>query len=440
MNRSTKKIGVDFASFRRGFHKRVQNTSVGKDMGNKPTKGLLEESELNLIKWGRDWSLRTSHLGEKKTNINLSPEEECKINIHNVALGDMSPNQQHIHTLSYESTSTKSEVTPIVLIHGYAQSASQFYAAAPVLSKQYPGPVHAIDHIGCGLSTRDAWIGGFGNDSDLKKTEAIFVDALEQWREAMGIERMILAAHSMGAYTSVRYCEKFPWRVEKLILLSPAGVPEKPQEDPANPPKLPWYFRLGRYLWDKGYGPFDLARTVGRRISDSYTFRRYPDHTWIPKPLLADQLYYNWIHGEVSVGGYCHATLLTPGAFAREPLCRTLLSVMDTIGHVTFVYGEKDWMTVSAAEELVRIKRAQIAEGNGNKHGRYEVYKLGNCGHSFLVDNPLALVDAIMMSLDVSKAYKMNTTLIGGHYVQIDVTARTPPAGAKQAESKIANA
>ena len=30
----------------------------------------------------------------------------------------------------------------------------------------------------------------------------------------------------MGGYMSVAYCEKYPERVERLILISPAGVPD----------------------------------------------------------------------------------------------------------------------------------------------------------------------------------------------------------------------
>ena len=81
-----------------------------------------------------------------------------------------------IHTLKYTHNNTSEKHTPLVLIHGYAQSASQFYATAPLLSSSYQGPVYAIDKMGCNLSTRRPWTGGFGDKSDLKASEAYFVD------------------------------------------------------------------------------------------------------------------------------------------------------------------------------------------------------------------------------------------------------------------------
>merc|ERR1719491_2873124 len=41
---------------------------------------------------------------------------------------------------------------------------------------------------------------------------------------------MILSGHSFGAYVAVAYCERYPERVDRLILLSPFGVPDG--EDP----------------------------------------------------------------------------------------------------------------------------------------------------------------------------------------------------------------
>jgi len=176
-------------------------------------------------------------------------------------------NSAHIHTLVYSHPLTDMTLPPLVLVHGYSQSASQFYAAAPALAAGYSGQVVCIDHIGCGLSTREKWLGGTGADSDLQLAEAHFVTALEGWRQARGYASMILCGHSLGAYTSVRYCQQHAQRVSQLLLLSPVGVPEPPAVDPAHPPVLPWYFRVGRYLWNKGYGPFDLARLVGRSVS-----------------------------------------------------------------------------------------------------------------------------------------------------------------------------
>lgn len=64
---------------------------------------------------------------------------------------------------------------------------------------------HIIDWLGCGLSSRPKF--------DCKTTwdtESFFVESLEGWRKAMNIDKMVLCAHSLGAYMSTIYALKYP--------------------------------------------------------------------------------------------------------------------------------------------------------------------------------------------------------------------------------------
>jgi len=89
-------------------------------------------------------------------------------------------------------------------------------------------PVYAVDWLGMGRSARVPFkIKSKLNDTAgrVKETEDFFVESLEEWRKKMNLEKMTLVGHSLGGYLSSVYALRYPQRVERLILLSPAGVP-----------------------------------------------------------------------------------------------------------------------------------------------------------------------------------------------------------------------
>jgi cardiolipin-specific phospholipase len=106
--------------------------------------------------------------------------------------------------------------------------------------------VYALDWLGMGRSARVPFTVKAKRDdvqSRVNQAESFFVDSLEVWRQKMGLEKMTLIGHSLGAYLSVAYALRHPTHVSKLILLSPVGVPRdpdlettKPSSDPVSQP------------------------------------------------------------------------------------------------------------------------------------------------------------------------------------------------------------
>jgi cardiolipin-specific phospholipase len=127
----------------------------------------------------------------------------------------------------------------------------------------------------------------------VSEAESFFVDSLEQWRIKMGLEKMTLIGHSLGAYFSTVYALKYPTRVNRLVLLSPAGVPRGPDytdpsreltdeqetgsgtvepatkgkveeirsEQKAEKQRQSKRRRLFTYLWEEGWSPFQVIRS-----------------------------------------------------------------------------------------------------------------------------------------------------------------------------------
>ena len=59
------------------------------------------------------------------------------------------------------------------------------------------------------------------------EAKAFFVDS-RRVVEKMKLEKMTFMGHSLRAYVSMAYTLKYPMRVSRLMLLSPAGVPRDP--------------------------------------------------------------------------------------------------------------------------------------------------------------------------------------------------------------------
>jgi len=210
----------------------------------------------------------------------------------------------------------------------------------------------------------------------VREAEAFFVDSLEEWREKMKLEKMTLVGHSLGAYMSVAYALKYPTRVSRLVLLSPAGVPRDPNttipsrevtDDQTDEPdyvsvddaqlatkagieeikseqrnqgrRQGRLWKVFTYLWEEGWSPFQVVRSAmwyGPILVGKYSSRRFPGftedevkemHDYILNITLAkgsgEYCICAWLSsqgGVLSTDKSPAAHILAPGAHARMPL------------------------------------------------------------------------------------------------------------------------
>jgi pimeloyl-ACP methyl ester carboxylesterase len=330
-----------------------------------------------------------------------------------------------LHSVKFSTPNTDPNATPLVLFHGYGSGTGIFYAVLPGLTEMWKGNVYVVDLLGCGLSTRKPWTLGFGSDADLNKTEEYFCDAIEEWRKNIGIEKMVLAGHSMGGYITTVYCEKYSSSIEKLLLLSPVGIPDPDKNIKERLKNAPWYFRMSFSMWESGYSPMALPGTW--HLLGMHGNARFNNASWTTKELLRNYFYYNWCNGDPSAGARTHSTLLAPGAYARSPLRTRIPKLRGKIPRISCIYGETDWMDYRHFE---KVKKAIVDErteretksssssssssnnNNDDDLGPFpiDITRVAGAGHNLMVDNPEGFLDAFWYIMNEWNDDSLNQT------------------------------
>jgi 2-hydroxy-6-oxonona-2,4-dienedioate hydrolase len=139
----------------------------------------------------------------KKNNNNIPPERFIIINGHKIKYLDYNREVERFSNLH----------SILVLLHGLGASCERWLNVAPMLSKYFR--VIIPDIIGFGKSDKpmDKYSIGF------------LVRFLKEFLDRLNIDRpIILCGHSFGGYLATEFAIAFSNRVEKLVLVAPAGV------------------------------------------------------------------------------------------------------------------------------------------------------------------------------------------------------------------------
>jgi pimeloyl-ACP methyl ester carboxylesterase len=227
---------------------------------------------------------------------------------------------------------------PVILLHGWLGSWGLWQETMNYLGKYYR--TYALDF----------W--GFGESGKKRESYAIqdFVSLVDQFMDALGIERALLVGHSMGGTVSLSVAVQYPHRVSKIVVV---GSPIK-GSSVALLLKLiglrpvaevlfnvMWAFRIGVHFYSR------LA------CSDP----RYP--AMMDKDLTRTTV---------------EAFLSSIGSLRRTDLCPVLPEVkVPVLG----MYGEKDI--------VVHRDQWKVLQ-DGIPHARVERFR--NAGHFIMLDDP----------------------------------------------------
>ena len=104
---------------------------------------------------------------------------------------------------------------PVVLLHGFGGDLNNWLFVAPALAADHV--VYALELPGHGGSSKDVGAG------DLE----FLVDAVQQFLDALELERVHLVGHSLGGLVAASLALRSPGRVRSLTLVASAGLGEE---------------------------------------------------------------------------------------------------------------------------------------------------------------------------------------------------------------------
>ncbi|KAJ1737193.1 hypothetical protein LPJ72_000733 [Coemansia sp. Benny D160-2] len=375
-----------------------------------PTKEN-HKAELELLQSGGI----TAHTSQSTETVDDPSGKNIAAELMDVDIDDAG---NYIHTLAIRQKATQNAAPKkarhsLVMTHGYFTGLGYYFRNFQELGGVDGWDVYAIDWLGMGRSARPAYASTMtSEEARVAGAEAFFVESLEEWRKRVGIDKMTLCGHSFGGYMSTLYALKYPERVEKLVLVSPIGLPEEPPDyqeklrngfrvsrsrnkpaagqdttpeyeeaDPkaeAPAPSRAWMlmFRAAIGLWDRNYTPQGIVRTAGpfgRRLINWYVGR----FAWLTdeqRKSLSD--YAHQISTLPGSSEYALGDILRPGAFARLPLVNRI----DGLAIPTvFMYGENDWVDYTSGEQAIRRIGTKAATS---------LHRIPAAGHNLHLENP----------------------------------------------------
>ena len=213
------------------------------------------------------------------------------------------PDKELGKNVSPSETSTMNPLRPkktLLLMHGYGSGLGFFFKNYDDLAESFDRVI-AVDWLGMGGSSRQSkfkmsteTLLNYSQESPrLSVAEQIyartmieplkplpstalaidfFIDSLDELREQLisdgtlaTDESLHLAGHSLGGYLAAQYALKNPGKIDSLILISPVGIPEKPElSTRTKRSQMSWGLYTASSAWAMNITPQSVVRMAGK--------------------------------------------------------------------------------------------------------------------------------------------------------------------------------
>lgn len=255
-------------------------------------------------------------------------------------------------SISYIDVGTGSKT--LILVHGLASNAGFWRYVIPELSKEYR--VIAVDLPGYGKSQKDAY----------PYSISFYAEQIKRLADELKLKKFTIAGHSMGGQIAIMFSLKYPERLEKLVLASPAGIEE----------------------FEKGEG--DWLRSV---MTKNFIKKTYEDGV---RRNLANNFYswddskWEWMVEErvrmakaKDFDEFTYTVVRCVNAMLDEP---TFDKIKNISAPTLIVYGKYDALIPNPY--LNPGFTADVFKWGATQIPNCKLYEIDNCGHMLQIEKP----------------------------------------------------
>lgn len=248
----------------------------------------------------------------------------------------------------------------IIFVHGLGSYIPAWNKVIPELSKTYR--CIAIDLPGYGKSSKAPHSGMM----------SFYADVINDFAEAMKIEKFSFAGHSMGGQIAMVYGLKWPEKINQLILVDPAGF------EPFTHGQKEWFERI--------MTPSLVRLTTFEAIESNLASNFYN----VPKDaefMITDRMA---MRKTSDFNGYCYAVSKSVAGMVNEPVIDKL---QDIKSPTLIFFGENDNLIPN--RYLNPGRTIDIAQSGHEKIPNSKLVMVPKCGHFMMFEKPDVFIEEV---------------------------------------------
>ena len=271
----------------------------------------------------------------------------------------------------------------LLMIHGYGGNSSTYYKTFNRLASGFH--LVSIDLPGMGFNSRPK-----NPFNSIDSCIDFFVITIKKFVDSIGWSKFSLLGHSMGAYFSTHFFDRFSEMIEKLYLISPAGFsppsPQTKKDWTERADKMSFFARRAynfglKSILEEKKSPFELGFDwIRNTFFLNFLIKKYYEGTRF-KFTEEERAHL----GEISkylfklpqCGERCLGYTMTYGLNSERPIINVLKAHPHRLEDVMLSYGANDWMDYSLAYRYLRDEGLLV-----------NVYRISECDHQIPFQNP----------------------------------------------------